>query len=136
MLAYSRLGEHGALWHGLALVGAVADRTAAAALPTRNARNPAHLWSEHRDQAADPPRPPRPRRPPAPDAHDHRPLLSLRPRLDVLRGRPLALGALPGPPLYAAAAAMALSRPYLGVHYPSDIAAGALLGDALGLLTP
>jgi membrane-associated phospholipid phosphatase len=40
-------------------------------------------------------------------------------------------GALPAPPLYAAAAAMALSRPYLGVHYPSDIVAGALLGRAL-----
>jgi membrane-associated phospholipid phosphatase len=39
--------------------------------------------------------------------------------------------ALPSPPLYAAAAAMALSRPYLGVHYPSDIVAGALLGRAL-----
>ena len=39
--------------------------------------------------------------------------------------------ALPAPPLYAAAAAMALSRPYLGVHYPSDIVAGALLGRAL-----
>ncbi len=40
-------------------------------------------------------------------------------------------GALPAPPLYAAATAMALSRPYLGVHYPSDIVAGALLGRAL-----
>lgn len=39
--------------------------------------------------------------------------------------------ALPAPPLYAAAGAMALTRPYLGVHYPSDILAGALLGRAL-----
>jgi undecaprenyl-diphosphatase len=39
---------------------------------------------------------------------------------------------LPVGPLYAAAAAMALSRLYLGVHYPSDVAAGAALGTALG----
>jgi len=44
--------------------------------------------------------------------------------------------ALPGPPLFAAAAAMALSRPYLGVHYPTDIVAGAVLGNALGKLSP
>ncbi len=34
--------------------------------------------------------------------------------------------------LYAAAAAMAVSRVYLGVHYPSDIAVGAALGTAIG----
>jgi len=34
------------------------------------------------------------------------------------------------------AAALALGRPYLGMHYPSDVAAGALLGVALGLIVP
>jgi undecaprenyl-diphosphatase len=39
---------------------------------------------------------------------------------------------LPRVPLYAAASAMALSRLYLGVHYPSDVAAGAALGTVVG----
>jgi undecaprenyl-diphosphatase len=39
---------------------------------------------------------------------------------------------LPPGPLYAAAAAMAGSRLYLGVHYPSDVAAGAALGTVVG----
>jgi membrane-associated phospholipid phosphatase len=37
-------------------------------------------------------------------------------------------GLVPAPALYAAAAAFAISRPYLGVHYPSDVLAGAVLG--------
>ena len=40
----------------------------------------------------------------------------------------------PAGPLYAAAVAMAASRLYLGVHYPSDVAAGAALGTLLGAL--
>ncbi|HEX3278768.1 MAG TPA: phosphatase PAP2 family protein [Thermoleophilaceae bacterium] len=43
-----------------------------------------------------------------------------------------AAGALgPSWPLYAAAGAMAVTRPYLGVHYPSDVLAGAALGWAV-----
>jgi undecaprenyl-diphosphatase len=43
-------------------------------------------------------------------------------------------GLLPWPLLYAGAILMALSRVYLGVHYPSDIAAGAGVGTAIGSL--
>jgi decaprenylphosphoryl-5-phosphoribose phosphatase len=34
------------------------------------------------------------------------------------------------------ALALALGRPYLGMHYPSDVLLGAILGTALGLLVP
>jgi membrane-associated phospholipid phosphatase len=37
----------------------------------------------------------------------------------------------PPPPTYVIASAMALTRPYLGVHYPSDVVLGALLGTAI-----
>ncbi|HMT05365.1 MAG TPA: phosphatase PAP2 family protein [Solirubrobacterales bacterium] len=34
--------------------------------------------------------------------------------------------------LFGAAALMTVTRPYLGMHYPSDVVAGAILGTALG----
>ncbi len=42
------------------------------------------------------------------------------------------LGAL----AFLLAFAVALGRPYLGMHYPSDVAIGAVLGVALGLIVP
>jgi membrane-associated phospholipid phosphatase len=38
--------------------------------------------------------------------------------------------------LFVLAAAIAACRPYLGMHYPSDVIGGVLLGTALGLLVP
>ena len=40
------------------------------------------------------------------------------------------------PALYVLAAAVCIGRPYLGMHYPSDVLAGAALGYAIGRLAP
>jgi undecaprenyl-diphosphatase len=44
------------------------------------------------------------------------------------------LSPLVGVPLYPVAAAMSLSRVYLGVHWPSDTVAGFVLGAAIAEL--
>jgi decaprenylphosphoryl-5-phosphoribose phosphatase len=43
---------------------------------------------------------------------------------------------VPGAPLYGMAASLALSRLYLGLHYPSDTAAGMTLGTVVSRLAP
>jgi membrane-associated phospholipid phosphatase len=48
----------------------------------------------------------------------------------MVRVDPATAGAL------LVALALSLGRPYLGMHYPSDVLAGALLGVALGLIVP
>lgn len=44
--------------------------------------------------------------------------------------------ALPAAPLYALAVAVAVSRPYLGIHYPSDVLAGAAFGTLIASAAP
>ncbi|HEX4668992.1 MAG TPA: phosphatase PAP2 family protein [Solirubrobacterales bacterium] len=48
----------------------------------------------------------------------------------MVRVDPATAGAL------VVALAISLGRPYLGMHYPSDVLAGALLGVVLGLIMP
>ena len=45
-------------------------------------------------------------------------------------------GLVPAVPLYAGASVMALSRVYLGVHYPSDVLSGLLIGRAVARVWP
>jgi undecaprenyl-diphosphatase len=48
----------------------------------------------------------------------------------MIRVDPAMAGAL------VIALAISLGRPYLGMHYPSDVLAGAIIGVALGLIVP
>jgi membrane-associated phospholipid phosphatase len=134
---FSRLGEHGAVWLALGAAGWALD-------PARRAP-----WGRATATVAGVyvlntalkllicrPRPDLPDLPPLkstltrlsfPSAHASTSFAAAR-----LYGR---LG-LPARPLYALAGALAASRLYLGVHYPSDIVGGALLGTAVAAVTP
>lgn len=130
---FSRLGEHGGVWLAIGAIGQIVDR------PRRRE------WRRARRTVT--------------RAYVANTAIKLvvrrrRPKLDslpALTGTPTALSfpsahastsfagavcysrlGLPAIPLYALAAALSASRLYLGVHYPSDSLAGALLGTALG----
>ena len=117
---YARAGENGALWLGLSLVAR--NRRAFGVVVAALLANTAMKQVVRR---------------PRPDlGPDLAPLTSTISSLSYPSAHAAtsfaAAGALgPSSPLYAAAAAMALTRPYLGVHYPSDVVAGALLGWAV-----
>jgi decaprenylphosphoryl-5-phosphoribose phosphatase len=134
VLLYSRMGEHAACWLALGAAGAAvdADRRAAwlrgaAAVAGAYAVNYAVKLTVRRRR---PEMPGLPALSPVvsalsfPSAHATTSFAAARVYRELVS--PAAL--------YAAAVAFALSRPYLGVHYPSDVVAGAVLGSAIGSL--
>jgi membrane-associated phospholipid phosphatase len=133
---YSRAGEHGALWHALAALGLVADprsrRTylhAIRCVIAAYALNTAVKYLFRR------PRPVLEGLPTLVATISGHSYPSAHAAMSFAAARSLS-EALPAAPLYCAAAAMSLSRPYLGVHYPTDVLAGAALGVGAAALTP
>ena len=132
---FSRAGEHAACWLALGGAGAAVDGRRD---PERRARwlrsagvvagayalNTAIKFVVRRTRPQLPGLPPltaTPTRLSFPSAHATTGFAAAR-----LYGR-----LMPAAPLYGVAGLLAASRVYLGVHYPSDVAAGAVLGTLL-----
>jgi undecaprenyl-diphosphatase len=130
----SQLGEHGALWLGICATGGLVSRDgrdtfgrAAKTVLATYALNQAIKFAVRR---------------PRPGIEDLPPLAGTVSNLSYpsahtatsFAGARMLAGRLPGTPLYALAVVTAVSRIYLGVHYPSDVAAGAVLGSAVAEL--
>ncbi len=129
---FSRLGEHGGVWLAIGAAGGVLDgarggafRRAAGAVAGAYVLNTSLklIVRRRRPQLAGlPPLTGTPTGLSFPSAHAS---TSFAGALAYSR-----LG-LPAAPLYALAGGLAISRLYLGVHYPSDVLGGALLGSAV-----
>jgi membrane-associated phospholipid phosphatase len=125
--AYSKLGEHGAIWYAVCAVGATRDRErwsrVAARVAASFAVNQAIKLVVRR------PRPNLPDLPPLIHTMSNRSYPSAH--ATTCGAAAVAIGDAWAWPV---AISMALTRPYLGVHYPSDSLAGFALGMAVAKL--
>jgi membrane-associated phospholipid phosphatase len=137
VLAYTAAGEHGLIWHCMALAGLLVDirrsrRAYLHAMRTVLVAYGANTAIKQAFRRARPVLEELPWLAPTITGHSYP---SAHSTMAFAAAGTLSR-ALPAPPLYLAATAMALSRPYVGVHYPTDVLAGAVLGVAMGRLVP
>jgi undecaprenyl-diphosphatase len=138
MKALGLSGEYGAIWIALGASGAALDRprrprwlAAAPVAPVAIVLNFAVKRTVGRERPVITEHPALARAPNKlsfPSAHA---TSSLAAAVALARVEPRAKR-----PLLLLAAAICLGRPYLGMHYPSDVAAGAALGAVLGSVAP
>jgi membrane-associated phospholipid phosphatase len=131
---FSRLGEQAMIWFAICGVGGLAD-PARRPVYGRAARTIAAVYAFNQllKFAVRRPRPSLEGLPPLAGTLSGLSYPSAHSATSFAAARMLS-PALPAAPLYALAVGLALSRPYLGLHYPSDILAGAALGAALAEL--
>jgi membrane-associated phospholipid phosphatase len=131
---FSRLGEHGLVWYAVGLAGAALDPPRRQLyLRAVRATAAAFVANQAIKLAVRRPRPRLDGLPALIETMSQRSYPSAHASTSFAAAATLPLQAAP---VYTAATAMALSRVYLGVHYPSDTAAGAALGSAVAALTP
>jgi membrane-associated phospholipid phosphatase len=129
---FSLLGEHAAVWLAIGVAGAAVDasrraqwRRATGTVAGMYALNTAIKFAVRRTR-------PRLRRlPPLIDTPTTLSFPSAHASTSFAGAYAYSRMGLPTLPLYALAAKLSYSRLYLGVHYPSDVLAGALLGTAV-----
>ena len=132
---FSRLGEHAGVWLAMGTVGAAVDgsrrdawRRASGTVALVYVLNTAIKRVVRR-------RRPVPRGlPPLTDTPSELSFPSAHASSSFAGALVYSRLGLPAIPLYALAGGLSMSRLYLGVHYPSDVLAGAVLGTALGAL--